>query len=161
MRRLLIILAASAALGACATAAPYGPAASAGGQGWTLQPIENDRWRVAYRGLGPPEQVYDYALLRAAELTLERGYEWFEVDERGIDAGYPGGARPSVGIGGGTSRWGGYRSSGVGVGVGVNLSPGAPSTVVLEVRLGRGARPDRPNAYDAADVQRTIGPRVR
>ena len=161
MRRLLIILAGAAALSACATAAPYGPAMSPTGQGWTVQPIQNDRARVSYRGLGPPEQVYDFALLRAAELTQERGYEWFEVDMRGVDAGYPGGARPSVGVSGGSSRWGGYRSSGVGVGIGVNLSPGAPSTVSLEIRMGRGARPDSPDAYDAADVQRTIAPRVR
>ena len=161
MRRFLILAVAAAALSACATAAPYGPAMSPGAQGWTVQPIQNDRARVSYRSLGPPEQVYDYALLRAAELTLERGYEWFEVDMRGVDAGYPGGARPSVGVSGGSSRWGGYRSSGVGVGLGVNLSPGTPSTVSLEIRMGRGVRPDSPNTYDAADVQRTIGPRVR
>lgn len=160
MRTILIAAAASLSLAACATPQPYGPATSPTSQGWTLLPIENDRWRVSYRGLGPPELIRDYAMLRAADLTLERGGTWFEVYRESIDAGYPGGARPSVGVGAGSSRWGGYRSSGVGVGVGVNLSGGEPTTILLEIRIGQGPRPDDRDAYDAAEVARIIRERM-
>jgi len=161
MLRLVPVLAAAAlALSACATAAPYGPAASPSAQGWRVDAIQSNRYRVTYRGLGHPERVRDYALLRAAELAVEQGATWFRVENEWVDAGHPGGARPSVGIGGGTARYGGYRSSGFGVGLGVNLSSGEATTVGLEITIGSGPRPDDRDAYDAADVQRAIRARL-
>lgn len=160
MRRItLLALAASAlALSACASLAPYGPATSTSSQGFAEQRIESDRFRVTYRGVGAPGPVADLALLRAAELTAETGYDWFEVTQRYID-GRPdsaGGFRPSLGIGAGSSRYsgryGGFSSSGVGVGVGLNFSGPSPTSTVLEVRMGRGATPDRAEAYDAREV---------
>lgn len=155
---LLSVAAATLALGACASLAPYGPQLGPNGQGFSEQRIENDRFRVTYRGVGAPEPVADRALFRASELTLDNGYDWFEVTQRYVD-GRPdsaGGLRPSLSIGGGSSRWGGYRSSGVGVGVGIDLSGPQPTSTVLEIRLGRGERPDSPYAYDARDVQRSL-----
>ena len=120
MKRLvpLLLLAGSAvALTACASLAPYGAQRGAGGQGYSEQRIESDRYRVTYNGVGAPGPVADFALLRAAELTTQEGYDWFEVVQSWTD-GRPGGAggvRPSVSIGGGTSRYGGYSASGVGV----------------------------------------------
>ena len=119
----LIAVAASAlALTACASLAPYGPSMGPNGQGFSEQRIENDRYRVTYRGVGAPGPVADRALLRAAQLTREQGYDWFEVTQRYID-GRPdsaGGVRPSLSVGGGSSRYngryGGYSASGVGVG---------------------------------------------
>lgn len=148
-------------LGACASLAPYGPQMGQGGQGYAEAAIEANRYRVTYNGVGDPAPVADYVLLRAAELTLERGYDWFEVTQRWTD-GRPdprGGVRPSVSIGAGSGRYGGYSTSGVGVGVGLNLTgPGATSTT-LEVVMGRGIKPDRPQAYDARDVARALGRR--
>ncbi len=160
MKRLAVFsLAASAlALTACASLAPYGPQRGPGGQGYSEQRIESNRYRVTYNGVGAAGRVADYALLRAADLTTQEGYDWFEVTQSWID-GRPGGAggvRPSVSIGGGTSRYGGYSASGVGVGVGLNFSGPQPTSTTLEVILGRGAKPDRPNAYDARSVQGSI-----
>ena len=88
--------------------------------------------------------------------------DWFEVTQRYID-GRPdsdGGVRPSLSVGGGSSRYngryGGFSSSGVGVGVGLNFSGPSPTSTVLEVRLGRGQRPERAEAYDARDVVRNL-----
>lgn len=161
----LIAVAASAlALTACASLAPYGPSMGPNGQGFSEQRIENDRFRVTYRGVGAPGPVADRALLRAAQLTSEQGYDWFEVTQRYID-GRPdsaGGVRPSLSVGGGSSRYngryGGYSASGVGVGVGLNFSGPSPTSTVLEVRLGRGQRPDRGEAYDAREVLRNLRP---
>ncbi len=163
MKRLFVtaaVAAAGLALAACATMAPYGPATSPSSQGYAEQRIESDRWRVTYRGQGDVARVSDYALLRAAELTLGQGYDWFEVTQRWIDGRPGGGVRPSVSIGGGSSRYGGYRSSGVGVGVGLNFGGQEPTTTVLEIRMGRGARPDRGEAYDARGVRDSIRPRA-
>ena len=114
---------------------------------------------MTYNGVGAPGPVADYALLRAAELTTAQGYDWFEVTQRWTD-GRPdsaGGLRPSVGVGYGSSRYGGYRSSGVGVGVGLNFSGPSPTSTTLEVVMGNGERSDRPNAYDARAVQDSLG----
>ncbi|MGV9006705.1 MAG: CC0125/CC1285 family lipoprotein [Brevundimonas sp.] len=160
MKRLtLLTLGASAlALTACASLAPYGPQQGPNGQGYAEQRIESNRWRVTYRGVGAPGPVADMALLRAADLTIQTGYDWFEVTQRWTD-GRPdsaGGLRPSVSIGAGSSRYGRYSSSGVGVGVGLDLSGPQPTSTVLEVVMGNGATPDRREAYDARDVQRTL-----
>jgi len=160
MKRLnLLTLAASAlALSACASLAPYGPQMAPNGQGYAEQRIENNRYRVTYRGVGAPGPVADMALLRAADLTVQNGFDWFEVTQRWTDGrrDSAGGIRPSVSIGAGSSRYGRYSSSGVGVGVGLDLSGPQPTSTVLEVVMGNGPRPDRPEAYDARDVQRTL-----
>jgi len=161
MKRPFVIAIAAAAtlsLGACASLAPYGPQHSPGGQGFSEQRIESDRYRVTYHGVGAPGPVADMALLRAADLTTEQGRDWFQVTQRYID-GRPdsaGGVRPSVSIGGGSSRYGNYRSSGVGVGVGLNFSGPSPTSTVMEIRLGRGPRPDSADVYDARQVQNAL-----
>jgi hypothetical protein len=160
MRRLsLIVVAASAALlAACQTMAPYGAQMGPRGQGYSEQRIESNRYRVTYNGVGDPMVSADYALLRAADLAQQEGYDWFEVTARWTD-GRPdsrGGLRPSVSIGGGSSRWGPYRASGVGVGVGLDISGPQPTSTTLEVVLGRGEAPDRADAYDAREVQRAL-----
>lgn len=160
MKRLtLLTLAASAlALSACASLAPYGPQTGPNGQGYAEQRIETNRFRVTYRGVGAPGPVADMALLRAADLTVQNGFEWFEVTQRWTDGrrDSAGGLRPSVSIGAGSSRYGRYSTSGVGVGVGLNLSGPQPTSTALEVVMGNGPRPDRPEAYDARDVQMTL-----
>ena len=167
MKRLTfgLIAASALALSACASLAPYGPQQSAGGQGFNEQRIEADRFRVTYNGVGAVGPVADRALFRAAQLTVDQGYDWFEVTQRYVD-GRPdsaGGFRPSVsvGYGGGSGRYGGYRysSSGVGVGVGLNFQGPSPTSTLLEIRLGRGARPDRGEAYDAREVRYALSGR--
>lgn len=160
-----VLVAAGLALSACASLGPYGPQTSSGGQGFTEQQIESNRFRVTYYGVGSPGPVADRALLRAAELTTAQGYDWFEVTQRWVD-GRPdsgGGMTPSVGVGFGSSsgsgRHGGWSSSGVGVGVGLNFSGPSQTSTTLEVVMGNGQRPDRPNAYNARNVQDSLSGR--
>ena len=161
------VLAATAALSlaACASLAPYGPQGASGGQGYAEQRIESDRYRVTYNGVGAPGPVADLALLRAANLTLEQGYDWFEVTQRYIDGRHDsaGGFRPSLSVGYGSrsGRYGGYRYSGssTGIGVGLNFSGPSPTSTLLEVRLGRGSAPDRGEVYDAREVRSAISVR--
>jgi hypothetical protein len=79
-------LALSAGLSACVTPTPYQPAVvghpSAGGYSETR--IEPDRWRVTFAGnsMTSRDTVEAYLLFRAAEVTLQNGFDWFEMVDR-------------------------------------------------------------------------------
>lgn len=160
MRKHLIWIAGALAAAACAATGPaaYGPADERG-FGYEDTRIESDRYRVVYRGSGgmPPEQVDDYALLRAAELTLANGYDWFRVAARNMSREQRGGV--SLGAGVGTGSYG--RRSSVGVGVGGDFGRvGAQDffTARLEVLMGEGEAPDDEAVYDAASLLASIAP---
>lgn len=162
MRRLIVIAALTATLAACATTPTrYQPALGPTGVGFSGTRIEQDRFRVTYRGGGGAgaAQVADYALLRAADLTLGSGYEWFIVDQRYTEQNGRGGG-PRLSVGGGSTNFGRSSAVGVGIGTSFNLGGGPALATTLEVRLGRGPRPEGFNVYDAAEVKRTVGPRA-
>ena len=146
-------------LAACATPTVYAPAGDRYGSGFSDYRIEQGRYRVTFRGGGgaPEAQVADYALLRAADLTLRDGYDWFRVVDREGDAHRSGG--PYVSVGGGSFSFGRHSSLGIGVGTGFDLSGGPQISRTLEVVMGRGLVPQ--DGYDARDVERNIGPRAR
>ena len=157
-----LLAAASLALTGCMTLAPYGPQATQDSQGYSEYRIDSQRWRVTYNGVGAPAPVADMALLRAADLTLDQGYDWFEVSQRFID-GRPdsaGGLRPTLGVGYGGGRYDGpygrYSSSGVGVGVGLSFQGPSATSTTLEILMGRGETPGQAEAYDARGVQQSL-----
>jgi len=82
-------LALTAGLAACATPTPYQPKAASGSTmgGFSEQRLEADRYRVAFNGnsLTSRETVERYLLYRAAELTTQQGYDWFETADRRTD----------------------------------------------------------------------------
>lgn len=74
------LLAGSVALSSCMTATPYQPAtASSSRNGYSDQQIESNRFQVSFAGnsLTSRETVERYLLYRAAELTLQRGFDHF------------------------------------------------------------------------------------
>lgn len=153
MKRLLATIAVFA-LAACASApTTYSPAASSDEMGYREQRLETERYRVSFRGnsvlKGP--QVEDMALRRAAELTLQNGYQWFHVVSRNTDLadGRYSPSGPSIGIGGSSGSFG----SGIGVGIGFNFGGDSREyQSTLEILMGRGDKPADPNAYDAQQV---------
>jgi len=166
MIRSFLFIAAAALLSACATTPPpYAPAASATGAGYSATQIESNRYFVTYRASGAADAalLQDYALLRAAELTLEHGREWFWVDRRALDEDRGRSGGPSVGVGVGAGSWG--RRSGASVGVGVNFPLGGGGaararSATVEIRFGEGVKPDDPNAYDARAISANIRART-
>ena len=79
-------LALAALVSACATATPYQPnlpGQSVSG-GFSEQRLEGDRFKVSFAGnsLTSRDTVEAYLLFRAAELTVQQGYDWFSVVER-------------------------------------------------------------------------------
>ena len=162
MRRALVLLAACAVLTACATAPTvYAPAAGPKAVGFSEYRIEPGRYRITFRGGpgAPIEQVADYALLRAADLAIAEGYDWFRVADRSTMQAAPNnGPRLSIGGGGGG---GGFRSGvGVGVGTSFNLGGGPSLAQTIEVLMGKGPRPSDRDTYDAREIRRNIGPRT-
>jgi len=86
VRKLFLAAALAAGLAACATATPYQPniRGTATTGGFSEHRIESDRWRVNFAGnsLTSRERVETYLLYRAAELTLEQGYDTFRTVDR-------------------------------------------------------------------------------
>lgn len=84
------VLAGTALLG-CATPTPYHAASltdPAHADGYHELRLEPERWRVVFAGnsLTSRETVETYLLYRAAELTLDNGYDWFQAVERDTEA---------------------------------------------------------------------------
>src|SRR4051812_22820124 len=79
-------LVASLALAACATAVPttYHAAENRNAVGYSETRFERGRYSVTFQGGpgAPDTQIEAFALLRAAELTVRDGYDWFTVSER-------------------------------------------------------------------------------
>ena len=84
-------LALAGAVAGCPTPTPYQPnlpGQQASG-GFSEMRIEPDRWRVSFAGntLTERSTVEGYLLFRAAELTLQNGYEWFTIEDRHTERG--------------------------------------------------------------------------
>jgi len=161
MKHLILPALCALALGACATAPTvFQPAGSRGGVGFSEMRIEPGRYRVSFQGGpgAPPAQVQDYALLRAADLAVAEGYDWFRVIERTTRQNGYSGSSLSVGVGG--MSFGRHSATGVGVGTGIPLGGGPALTATLEVLMGKGPRPGDGDVYDARGVQRSIRARA-
>ncbi len=153
------------ALAACASPPTYAPATGSSSSGFSDQRIEADRYRVTFRGAGPSAQIQDFALLRASDLTLQAGYDWFQVVERTEDANAYSGSTFSIGAGAGGVNYGGghggHTSTGLGVGVSKGFDLGSPNrTIAMEIKMGKGQRPDDPRAYDARSVAQSVHERM-
>ena len=161
MKRLVLPALAALSLSACATEPTrFAPAAGPRAVGFSEMRVEPGRYRVSFNGGpgAPPAQVEDYALLRAANLAISDGYDWFRVTERVTrQTGYAGSSL-SIGIGG--MNFGRRSAVGGGVSTGVPLGGGPSLSTTLEILMGRGAKPPEGDIYDARGVQRTIGPRA-
>lgn len=160
--RLILVAAAALSIAACAsTPTLYQPAAGPQSVGYREYRIEPGRYRITFQG-GPgarPQQVQDYALVRAADLAIADGYDWFRVADRFLEGRPDRGPQVSLGVGGGSYG----RRSGVGVGVGlgsINLGPGPSVSSTIEVVMGRGERPRGADTYDARALRRTLGERI-
>lgn len=163
--RIILAAAFAATLAACASTPTYTPAVSQGAAGYSERQIEDNRFFVTYRAPSATnaEQLHDFALLRAADITLERGREWFWVDRRSLEGQNERRSGLSVGFGVGAGSYG--RRGGASVGVGTSIPVGGTvrgtaNAATLEIRLGSGPKPDDPNAYDARAVSANVRARL-
>lgn len=161
MKRLILPALAVLSLCGCATEPThFQPAGGRGGVGFSEMRIEPGRYRVTFQGGpgAPAAQVEDYALLRAANLAIAEGYDWFRVTDRMTRQNGYSGSSLSVGVGG--MSFGRHSATAVGVGTGVPLGGGPALVATLEVLMGRGPKPPDGDVYDARGVQRSIAARA-
>ena len=172
-----IIHAASAliVMGGCAASGPaYQPARDAGGYGYSERQLTADRYVVQFVAKDHQSAAArDYALLRAAELTLQKGHAWFEVADRSTDT-HASDRSGHVGIGYTRPMTTTHTNCGLlacssrtyvdpGVHGHVEHAPArsAKVAVSLEVRLGTGKRPECAGCYDAAELADTLRSNLR
>ncbi len=173
------------ALAACATPTPYQPASGQGfyRNGYSDQQIEPNRYQVSFSGnsLTSRETVERYLLYRAAQLTLEHGYDHFLLADRDTNLrsrtySTPGWGGAGFGGGFGWGGWGPawrYRSAGFGwrrwdpfwgdpfFDRSVDIRTVDKYEAMAEIVLGRGAKPrDNIRAFDARSVLQSLGPTV-
>lgn len=173
LRLLSGCLVSAALLAACAESTPYQRATSPGSYGYSEQRVEQNRYMVSFSGnsLTDRQAVETFLLYRAAELTREQGYDYFRLVRRDTEAdrritGTTGPYGPGY-----RSRfdvfyryyhprfgWYGWRDP---FWDDVNLREVTRYQAMAEIQLGRGATPQDPDAFDAADVIRNLGPLVR
>ncbi len=153
---LLLVL----ALAAC-TSSPTPYRALTDNFGYSDQQLESNRYRVSFTGnpATSRDTVQDYALYRAAELTLASGNDYFKVVSRNTDARSGGGGGPNIGVGVGGG------SGGLGIGLSSILGGGGYSenyTVSMDILTFHGAKPpDDRDAYDAHEVLQRLQPTIQ
>jgi hypothetical protein len=161
MRRVLTSIAGLALLAACATPTPY-QAAEGGRSGYAENQIESNRFRISFEGnsLTDRETVETYLLYRAAELTVEEGYDYFTVVARATDEDTrvtSTGWRSSyysafpVHYAYFHPRWG-WRGWHDPFWDDTSYRESTRYEASAEIFLGRGDKPDDPSAFDARDV---------
>ena len=155
--KVLIVLAAVLGLAGCETQATYAPAPTARAFGYSDAAIKDGRWRITFRAAAhaDPGRVENMALLRAAELTLKQGSDWFIVTDRFDETRDEAGVRSASHVGFGRRTAVGLRT-----GYGIDRTGGPMIARTLVIVIGRGPAPTAANVYGAWAVRRTLGPHV-
>ncbi len=169
MKAPIILAAAASLLAACASQTPY-RAAEGGGYGYSDSRIEQNRFRVSFSGNSSTdrETVKTFLLYRAAELTLQSGYDWFKVLDRETEkdtryrSSYAGGPWGHPGLFH-------YRYYHPHYGWHPIYDPFwndrnyrevTRYEASAEIFMGRGPKPDDASAFDARQVQQNLGPQI-
>lgn len=141
------------ALAGCVTATPYQPAAGYG-DGYAEQKLEDNRYKVTFAGNSstPRQTVENYLLYRAAEITLQNGYDYFLMVDKDTEADtrynqtYTG-----FGYGYGWYHW--YPRSAIGVSGGTS-NPVTEYEAQANILVFKGEKPaDNPAAFDARQIK--------
>lgn len=146
--------AAALAVAGCATATPYQPA-GASGDGYAEQKLENNRYKVTFAGNSSTSRqtVETYLLYRAAEITLQNGYDYFVMADKGTsaDTRY---LETYAGYGYGWYYW--YPRSAVGLSTGT-ANPITEYEAQANILVFKGPKPeDNPAAFDARQIKTNL-----
>jgi hypothetical protein len=156
LRTLIVLL--TLAIAACATATPYQPASE--GLGYSQQRLESNRFKVSFAGnsLTPRETVENYLLYRAAEVTLEGGFDWFLLVNQDTekDTTY----LQSFSGGFGSYSWRPYSFWSPGIAASTSM-PQNEYQAQASILVFKGTKPEgEANAFDARDLQRNLEPSI-
>ena len=168
--------AAALSLAACATATPDQPRLPGQAQqgGYSDARIEANRFRVDFAGnsLTSRDTVETYLLYRAAELTVNQGYDWFAMAERKTDkkvntyvnnyGPYGYGWAPSWRYYGrfGWRTWDPFWGDPFWAN-NIDVQTVEKYDASAEIVMYRGPKPgDNPRAFDARDVMANLGSKI-
>lgn len=158
-------------LSSCSNQTVYQPAERRGAEGYTETKLTNNRYRVTFTGnsITPSETVKDYALMRAAELTLQEGYDWFYLADRNTDKKVHGATSIGAGIDipsqtevyqrCGLMRCNTVATTSPGFSTGGDISSTTTSSSyssALEIVLGKYPMPNSVESYDARELASTL-----
>ena len=166
-------------LAGCASPTPYQPATGHGfnRNGYSEQRIENNRWMVSFSGntLTSRETVERYLLFRAAELTVQQGFDHFILVDRNTDRktrtyvdrpfgpgpyGFWGPSWRFYGRPWGWRRWDPFWGDPFYNDFDVRTVDRYEA--VAEIVMGKGPPPrDNVHSFDAHDVMANLGPTIR
>ena len=164
---------------ACETATPYQPLTRGNAVfgGYSDRQIEADRFRVSFAGntMTSRQTVENYLLYRAAQLTVERGFDWFQMVDRNtrrrsntyVDRtfnpgpyGYWGPAWRFRGRGFGWRSWDPFWGDPF-WGDSINITTVDRYEATAEIVTRRGPKPaDNVRAFDARAVMANLGPSI-
>ncbi len=166
MHNKLFYLLALLVISGCASQSPYHQA-NYSGYGYSDSAISDNHYRIHYKTKGNNRsKAMDFALLRAAEVTLLEGYEWFVVTDRQvINDNHHRTPESAIGV----SQ---HRQMNTSCGLLTCTSTSQPTRdysmelslsdraneveSIIEIRMGKGIRPTSENSYSAVEVRRNI-----
>lgn len=158
------IMLAALALAGCATgptSPAYGPAKSATGIGYSDKPISLTQYFVTYRApvQAGAQTTENLALLRAADLTLEKGHPWFRLISRRTEQGsvmtqhHVRANTTTQNMQCGLKELGCSYSGSINDVAGANVNTTASYQrqifCILQIEIGSGPKPQGSNVYDA------------
>ncbi|RUO63747.1 CC0125/CC1285 family lipoprotein [Pseudidiomarina insulisalsae] len=170
LTRMNCVLACSLLLTACATQPDYRPAED-GGYGYNETKITETNYQVEFKARGTDKgAAMNYALLRAGEVTLNNGYDWFVITHRstsvdketvygtGYDYMAPGDMVTYCSVVRCYTRY--YPRSAFHAGIHVGGRTDSDIQVSLDIKLGSGPQPDSKYSYDASEVVANLKPKT-
>jgi hypothetical protein len=160
-----------AILSACSSLPAYKQASSSG-YGYSESKISQNHYRVHYKSKGTQQsKAMDFAMLRAAELTLLNGYDWFVVVDRETSRESES-DNNSGHIGMAKSQHRNSHTRNTECGLLTCRQSHEPTTTyharvdlgnqrdfvesLIEVRMGKGVMPDSNNSFSAIEVKQNL-----
>ncbi|WP_199611174.1 CC0125/CC1285 family lipoprotein [Flocculibacter collagenilyticus] len=155
----------------CASPTTYEKASNKRDYGYSQTKLTSNQYRITFRGnrITDKETVKDYALLRAADLTIEQGHDWFLVISQDSETEKRKVTQTSPAIRTGTTV---YRSCGA-LGCRTVVTPhyigGFVTTTEedgayvssIEITMGSGTPEDRNRVYDAKELAKNIRAQIK
>ena len=172
MKTKILVVIAVIIMAGCASQPDYRQAKQ-GGFGYTESKLSDTQYRVHFKAKGTDKaKAMDYAMLRAAELTLLEGYDWFVVTDREtlVDketvqttptAGFSRRYARVTDCGVLTCRTSYHPTTQFETGVFVGGSQKSEIESILNIELGKGTRPSSATSFDAREVRENLQPNIK
>ncbi|MDN7136467.1 CC0125/CC1285 family lipoprotein [Pseudidiomarina terrestris] len=165
----LLLISTVASLAACSSQPDY-RAAEDGGYGYTETQLTDTQYKVKFKARGTDKgAANNYALLRAAEVTLQNDYDWFvithretEVDKETVhnaDFAYPMSGDMVTYCNAIRCETRYYPRTAYTAGIHVGGRTDSDIVVTLDIKMGNGEQPDTNYSYDASEVVTNLQPK--